>query len=1441
MLGGWRRAEWWRGHAMSAKTAKTVSTGTDKATTKVGGGLPPKPQAEVIPVDVPQPGQASSSADGGTMFIGKQPDDPSGPVTGAPAVVQALPVELSTMEELAPWDAWEQGIQHELDCVSSIQAGPVRSEDSVPAMPVCIMPESSVSSDTVQSDFLAMPTAAEPQPQSANPSISAFQDLVATTHGEEKHPYHIYNKLFDVGLRSAALDAIGHRDKLASSPFPFNACVARPVNRAEIRRVKAAAEAVRAEWKRLRDKHVWDETVVREWDEVAAEARAKGEEVNFGHLFCICVEKNSELAPDNPKRKYKGRVVFQGNRVTNQNWEAAIFQDLGSSPATMDAGRAADAYGCIPGHTIEVADAEQAYIQADLSGTPTWVCIPPEDRPASWAKFKKPVVLLKKALYGHPDSGTFWERHCDAHVREVGFEPVGEEWMSCYFHPSLKLFLVIYVDDFKMAGPTDNLKNGWELLRNPSDETPGLVIEDAKPVGLYLGCNQEVARWESDRRTTTTLTYNMQEFLESCVARYLELAGPGVKLKHVRTPFLSEEPHDADGRRPQPGPDPVECPWCKMTFSASAHPFDLKKSGKSVTSSREGGSCAAASSAGGTPPQDDTAVGRLQPIAAKILMKVLYAARLARFDLLRAVCHLACFVTKWSPECDRKLHRLMCYINSSLHLRMVGWIRDTPDSLQPHLYADADFAGCTSTLRSTSGYHFAVRGPGSCFPVAGVSKRQGCVSHSTPEAEIVAGDTALRLCGLPFLTLWAALLPNKVELITHEDNQAMINVVRTGRNPTMRYIGRTHGVSVAWLHERFKDPSVRLIYEKSDRMCADIYTKAFTQAEKWDEVCELINVIDPKRLDAVMQFHAHGEEPRVPLEPLILHAPPSGGNTPSSKSSKSLKPKTKTGDHVATPSKVDSILAIDEMSPSAATEHNNDACNECDPNNKPVISSRHTPLIRLRRHEHELMCNLVSRLEPEKRYGYTDEGVSINGDDNDGGTKAVMGLNRILRVSLTFLGDWTGIAYLPGSREISVASCGETFIGALVLDEGVECECLEGNGSYRSIDLNRCFVHFKDRSKKCSFVTGHLGVIALFRLSHLDKLSDSSREALKKAAFPTWAPSDSQARWFDLRGTAQEKPKDRKSKGSKKSAKAASAEYRVEGGAAGADYRAIGGGDESSDQSNISEWRVVLEKHASTLLANSRKASGTLAPPCARRLVEACCNEGSLLASCSQWSEGCEVIAITERDDLTSPGGIRLATDNLRSASDALWFSCPCTGGSSWQKINRLKGPETVALIEGHWRKFRKLWAAFERIAVHAIAHRCGVFIEWPRQCEYWRHGRVQDFLRKFGFAFTEFDGCMFGLAASFGPDAGKPIYKPWKVAFINSSLGVFLNMKCDRSHEHARCAGKDTQRSEGYTPQIARCVHSALRCDAFAFVNAQSHLSRTVDCACAPVLSDSS
>ena len=131
----------------------------------------------------------------------------------------------------------------------------------------------------------------------------------------------------------------------------------------------------------------------------------------------------------------------------------------------MEASKACDVFGLLADHDVEQADAEQAYIQSKLgSDTPTWIRMPPERRPREWAHFRDPVCPLLLALYGHPDAGGYWEKHCNDNLVNVGFEPI-PDWRSCYFHASMKLFLVVYVDDFKFAGPAHHLAKGWSLIR----------------------------------------------------------------------------------------------------------------------------------------------------------------------------------------------------------------------------------------------------------------------------------------------------------------------------------------------------------------------------------------------------------------------------------------------------------------------------------------------------------------------------------------------------------------------------------------------------------------------------------------------------------------------------------------------------------------------------------------------------------------------------------------------------------------------------------------------------------------------------------------------------------------------------------------------------------------------------------------------------------------
>ena len=179
---------------------------------------------------------------------------------------------------------------------------------------------------------------------------------------------------------------------------------------------------------------------------------------------------------------------------------------------------------------------------------------------------------------------------------------------------------------------------------------------------------------------------------------------------------------------------------------------------------------------------------------------------------------------------------------------MIGWVRNDMKDLSIALYADADFAGCAQSLRSTSGSHMHIQGKRTRFPLAGGSKCQGCVSHSTPEAEIVAADVTLRTMGLPALSIWETLTDSSPKLLFHDDNQGVIGVVRSGRNPTMRHLERTHGISITSLHEHFSKDHFVLMYEITAKMAADIHTKGFTNPLAWKKACMLINLLEPEDL-----------------------------------------------------------------------------------------------------------------------------------------------------------------------------------------------------------------------------------------------------------------------------------------------------------------------------------------------------------------------------------------------------------------------------------------------------------------------------------------------------------------------------------------------------------------------------------------------------------------
>ena len=77
-------------------------------------------------------------------------------------------------------------------------------------------------------------------------------------------------------------------------------------------------------------------------------------------------------------------------------------------------------------------DVEQAYLQAKMRGPRTYIQLPKEMWTPEMHNMKCPVVLLEKALYGHKNSGAFWQEFCDKQCNNAGFRPFSENWPCVY-------------------------------------------------------------------------------------------------------------------------------------------------------------------------------------------------------------------------------------------------------------------------------------------------------------------------------------------------------------------------------------------------------------------------------------------------------------------------------------------------------------------------------------------------------------------------------------------------------------------------------------------------------------------------------------------------------------------------------------------------------------------------------------------------------------------------------------------------------------------------------------------------------------------------------------------------------------------------------------------------------------------------------------------------
>ena len=379
-----------------------------------------------------------------------------------------------------------------------------------------------------------------------------------------------------------------HRDKIDASPIlPYSMLVAKSVSRKDYVNNSAAMDAYWKEWNNLERKGVWRWDELTNWDDAVRYHKANpheeyGTEVHFGYLFGIMVEKGAEFEVGDPRRYFKYRVVFQGNNVKDQNWQVALFNEMQSTPATLEANRVADIYSCMrqpdgSKHTVETRDVEQAYLQAEMRGPPVYIMLPEELWTGKMWTMDCPVFRLHKALYGHKHSGVFWQEHCHVQATNAGFVPLSmASWPCVYWNKDWKLLLIIYVGDMKLSGPACHMKKAWNAIGQNISLEPqkgdDVGENEGKKTLTFLGCEMTKCRKElRPGQFAECVEYNISRQLRRALAKYEEavFTATGLVPEYViaKTPFLEEETKTSPHRAPWTHGEFVECPNCLYTMS----------------------------------------------------------------------------------------------------------------------------------------------------------------------------------------------------------------------------------------------------------------------------------------------------------------------------------------------------------------------------------------------------------------------------------------------------------------------------------------------------------------------------------------------------------------------------------------------------------------------------------------------------------------------------------------------------------------------------------------------------------------------------------------------------------------------------------------------------------------------------------------------------------
>ncbi|GMF25151.1 unnamed protein product [Phytophthora fragariaefolia] len=216
----------------------------------------------------------------------------------------------------------------------------------------------------------------------------------------------------------------------------------------------------------------------------------------------------------------------------------------------------------------------------------------------------------------------------------------------------------------------------------------------------------------------------------------------------------------------------------------------------------------------GEPFQDTT-------LYREVIGSLLWLSNFTRPDIATATNCLSRFVSCPTSAHWSGVKRILRYLRGSadtgLFFKFGNGIAST---LQPVIYSDANWAGDSSSAKSTSGSVLQIND----MTISWSSRKQTTVALSTMEAEYVAACSAVQDCiAIRQLLQELGLMPHNTAILLRVDNQSAIksmeNAVTTQRTRHLQ-------IKYHFIRDAIANKQVQVEYCPTQQQLADIFTKA---------------------------------------------------------------------------------------------------------------------------------------------------------------------------------------------------------------------------------------------------------------------------------------------------------------------------------------------------------------------------------------------------------------------------------------------------------------------------------------------------------------------------------------------------------------------------------------------------------------------------------------